>query len=308
MRTTLRNCLESIVGQSLLEIEIIIIDDCSQDRSLKIAQEFALTDNRIRIFQNTCRLGSYRNRQRGVNETHTEFIQFANADGWLEPYSTQLMYQMIKRADTDLVQMRSQKIIRGIEPQHQMAYNSDFDGKRIDGKNFRSLASFIGIGSYITPSCQDKLYKSELLKDSFQIDFNIQEEEQLINIQYLRYARSIVFMDYIGYNYRYSGNSTKYKHKTIADSKQIWHLKKILGQDKKYINEELAYMLRYHIHKLYTDLAWTREAIIYSVKKELCDPIWDEIGIENNAEDLVDIELYHIKHKPLKYFIKRLLQ
>lgn len=47
----LRECLDSVVNQTLKEIEIICVDDGSADKSLDILEEFAKTDSRIRIIR-----------------------------------------------------------------------------------------------------------------------------------------------------------------------------------------------------------------------------------------------------------------
>ena len=43
----LRQCVESLVGQTLQEIEIIFVDDCSTDGSYQMLQKYALKDSRI---------------------------------------------------------------------------------------------------------------------------------------------------------------------------------------------------------------------------------------------------------------------
>ena len=47
----LKDCLDSIINQTLKEIEIICIDDCSTDNSLYIAEEYLKKDNRIKILK-----------------------------------------------------------------------------------------------------------------------------------------------------------------------------------------------------------------------------------------------------------------
>ena len=74
-------CLDSILSQSLKEIEIICIDDGSSDSSLKILRKYQQKDRRIRIItQNN--LGSGPSRNKGIAISTGEFIAFMDSDDW----------------------------------------------------------------------------------------------------------------------------------------------------------------------------------------------------------------------------------
>ena len=51
----LKNCITSVVGQTYRNLEIILVDDGSNDNSLSICEKFALQDNRIKVFQREIR-------------------------------------------------------------------------------------------------------------------------------------------------------------------------------------------------------------------------------------------------------------
>ncbi len=67
----LKECLDSIVNQTLKEIEIICVNDASQDTSLKIISEYAMKDSRIIVINNLDNLGI----------GHSLNIGFASATG-----------------------------------------------------------------------------------------------------------------------------------------------------------------------------------------------------------------------------------
>lgn len=58
----LDQCLISCINQTFLDIEIIAIDDCSNDHSLQILQTFAKQDSRIKVIQNKENLGTFATR------------------------------------------------------------------------------------------------------------------------------------------------------------------------------------------------------------------------------------------------------
>jgi len=97
----LDRCLESIEGQSLSNIEIIVINDGSIDNSDEICRRHAAADDRIRYFvqQNS---GVSVARNRGLKEAAGEWVTFVDSDDRLNRDSLQFMYDKTKEADADL--------------------------------------------------------------------------------------------------------------------------------------------------------------------------------------------------------------
>lgn len=77
----LRQCLESVINQTLEDIEIICIDDGSTDRSAKILQSYAEEDSRV-IFFRQKNQGAGTARNRGITEAKGKYIAFMDADDY----------------------------------------------------------------------------------------------------------------------------------------------------------------------------------------------------------------------------------
>lgn len=75
----LRQCLDSIINQTLKEIEIICVDDGSTDASLEILKEYATKDDRITVIAQK-NAGSGKARNNGINNAKGEFIAFMDSD------------------------------------------------------------------------------------------------------------------------------------------------------------------------------------------------------------------------------------
>lgn len=88
----LRRCLDSLVNQTLSEIEIICIDDCSADSSLSILREYAEKDSRLTILTNDRNLGPSRSRNRGLEIATGEFITMLDSDDWFSNDSLSQVY------------------------------------------------------------------------------------------------------------------------------------------------------------------------------------------------------------------------
>jgi glycosyltransferase involved in cell wall biosynthesis len=72
--------VDSILGQSFREFELIIVDDCSTDATWDIAQRYASGDARIRVYRNARNLGIAGNRNRGVSLAAGRYLAWQDAD------------------------------------------------------------------------------------------------------------------------------------------------------------------------------------------------------------------------------------
>lgn len=94
--------LDSAMNQTLREIEIICIDDGSEDGSGDILKEYAKNDSRFKILsQDNARAGQARNN--GLNHAKGEYIVFLDSDDWLEKDICELLYDHAMNLDVDLV-------------------------------------------------------------------------------------------------------------------------------------------------------------------------------------------------------------
>jgi glycosyltransferase involved in cell wall biosynthesis len=77
--------IESVLVQSFEDFELIIVDDCSEDKSLEIARQYE-SDPRVRIYVNEKNLGDYPNRNYAASLAHGKYIKFLDADDLIYPH------------------------------------------------------------------------------------------------------------------------------------------------------------------------------------------------------------------------------
>lgn len=88
----LRQCMESILEQTLREIEVICVDDGSTDGSPGILKEFEEKDSRVRTFLKAkTSIGTARNY--GLSKAVGEFIGFVDSDDYIDPHMYERLYQ-----------------------------------------------------------------------------------------------------------------------------------------------------------------------------------------------------------------------
>ena len=97
----LKQCLDSVINQTLREIEIICIDDGSTDNSLKILKEYQKNDKRIKILtQKHKKQGAARNY--GISIACGEYIGFVDSDDWCELDMFEKLYEKAKETNSDI--------------------------------------------------------------------------------------------------------------------------------------------------------------------------------------------------------------
>lgn len=113
----IKRCLQSIICQNFTSYEVILVDDYSQDNSLKIAEHF-LTDNNISFqsIQHTSNQKQGTARNNGLKIAKGKYIYFIDADDELENENAlQLLYTEIEKDTYDFVTAKEQHIENGLE-------------------------------------------------------------------------------------------------------------------------------------------------------------------------------------------------
>lgn len=98
----LDDCIKSIIKQSYYNLELIIINDGSTDRSLFISEKYQMLDDRIRII-NIENKGLVNARKLGILNAKGEYVTFIDSDDWVEHNMIEEMVRMQKDFNSDVV-------------------------------------------------------------------------------------------------------------------------------------------------------------------------------------------------------------
>lgn len=98
----IQQCLETVAGQTLKNIEIICINDNSSDNSLNILTMFSNNDSRIKVYSNYDKLGAGVSRNKGLALAKGQYITFLDADDYFEKDFLKSMYTMCYNDNSDV--------------------------------------------------------------------------------------------------------------------------------------------------------------------------------------------------------------
>ena len=110
----LEECVRSVAAQTLSDIEIILVDDGSNDSSAKIADDFARADNRIKVIHQSNR-GVSAARNAGLDAAKGDYIGFVDADDLVAVTMYEALYRTAAEHKVDLVVCVAAALRRGIK-------------------------------------------------------------------------------------------------------------------------------------------------------------------------------------------------
>lgn len=85
------NAIESVLANTYPNFELIIVDDCSTDDTLAIAQQYASKDTRIRVYKNEINLGDYPNRNKAASYAKGKYLKYCDSDEELYSFCLDFM-------------------------------------------------------------------------------------------------------------------------------------------------------------------------------------------------------------------------
>ena len=175
----LEKCLDSLVNQTLTDIEIICVNDGSTDGSLAILNKFAADDFRIKVI-NQNNKGQSAARNAGLSAAKGEYIGFLDSDDFADNSMFEKLYYSAKKNDSDLI-MCAVNLYN--DKTSQVSSDDPYFGLKIFEQQTNSDMFFDNVFSY--EQCKDFLFRicvvpwTKLIKSNFLKENNIKFVEGL---------------------------------------------------------------------------------------------------------------------------------
>ena len=199
----LERCLDSLINQTLKDIEIICVNDGSSDNSAEILNKYAGNDKRIKVItKENGGLSDARNK--GMEFVSAQYTAFVDSDDWVDECTFEEAYKAIEKYKTDFVCFASQKVYENGKVEIQKL---PFNGlQKMNYKRFRK-----------TPvTVWSKIFKTSIIKEHecvFPKGYNY--EDNVFWTMYFPWIKTGYYINKPFYNYFQRADSIIYSDKKL---------------------------------------------------------------------------------------------
>lgn len=236
----LSKCLESVGKQSYKNLEIILVDDGSDDGSFSICKEFSKRDSRIKLYH-TKNLGLSHARNVGLDHANGEYIVFVDSDDYI--HENMISTMMDKAEDADLVICNYKRVLNDTKKE----IPQDAKCLKDDSWNYKQFWEHYYLKNLSVFCCVawNKLYKRKLFKNIRYPINEIHEDEYIINDIVSRCNKIKIINDVL-YYYVQRGNSIMHNsyqgHMGSAEA--------FIGRCDAFQNRNLVGILRENLNEI----------------------------------------------------------
>lgn len=160
----LASALDSALGQTLRDIEVVAVDDGSADGSFRLLKERAASDPRLKILQQPVNSGTLSARNRGLRECQGEYVLFLDPDDYLDLNAAEELCALADREKLDMIHFGTKEFSRSPEGVMTPRYNwTPPEEKLIAGKGQVLRFLLLAAGGW---SLCFKMIRSEILRSA----------------------------------------------------------------------------------------------------------------------------------------------
>lgn len=229
---TLRRCVDSVLNQSYRNLQVILVDDGSQDRSGAICLEYEARDPRVFVIRKP-QSGVSDSRNQAMDQAAGVYLQFVDSDDWVAEDATRVMVEAAETSGSDLVithffrvkknRIRARGHIREAEVMSRCRFAEYMMEKP---------------ANYYYGVMWNKLYRREIM-NRYQIRCGTDIcwcEDFLLNLHYLCYVKTVAAVPYPAYYYVKNKNSLVAREATM---KHVIQMKKFTFSYYKALYEQM---------------------------------------------------------------------
>jgi glycosyltransferase involved in cell wall biosynthesis len=184
----LERCIESIINQNYNDFELILIDDCSTDDTLKIIKTYAIKYNFIKYIENKKNMGAGYSRNEALKIVHTKYVTFIDSDDFIDNNYLEEHMKNIKKENAD-ISICDIKVIYESNGTFEISECCD---KAFNKKNI--------ILSGLAASPCNKIFKKELFNENLFAEGIINEDIPAVIYSLIK-SNKIIYVKDIYYNY-----------------------------------------------------------------------------------------------------------
>ncbi|WP_294368366.1 glycosyltransferase family 2 protein [uncultured Clostridium sp.] len=240
----LNQCVNTLINQTYFNIEIILVNDGSTDKSGSLCDELSKRDNRIKVIHKKNEgLGLARNT--GLEYINGKFVTFIDSDDYVDTNLIEELYYNLKNnnADTCIGGFKRVNDLGKIIFKESYEKNTYEDNYIKNNLLMKMLGSSPEKSDAIRMSVWNVLFSVEIIKNNklkFVSERKFISEDIIFDIDYYQFAKKVVIIDTVAYNYRVNNESLtrKYKEDRFEKCKILYN--EIYSKINFYNNNNLA--------------------------------------------------------------------
>ena len=240
----LPQCLDSVVGQTYENLEIICVNDQSPDGSLDILKDYAERDSRIKIIDKQNE-GVSVARNQAIQNAHGEYIMFIDGDDWIDIQTCEEALKIARCRNADVVLFSYVREFQEISSPKTIFKENEIIFDKEGCRNLcRRMAGPYG-DELATPENMDalctiwgKLYRSDIIKSNNISFYDIREigtyEDGIFNLNLFHHIEKAVFLNQHFYHYRKTNTTSitsRYKENLLAQWQKLFDIIEIFAKE-----------------------------------------------------------------------------
>lgn len=300
----LKKSIESITKQSYKNFELILVNDGSTDNSKKICNDCALADKRIKVISQK-NSGPAAARNTGIRHAKGNYVFFLDADDFVDKKTLEILLTACNQYQPDLVMGNFCKLENNgkIIKQEVIFRTDDKPFKRQIKELLKTdIAAYVRHflkhpSNHLISYCWGRLYKLSIIQNnhlSAREDLQL-FEDFIFNLDYLRHANKIIFVNkplytYVMHNNYISSSMAIINSDSLSHDMNIFktkageffkHFSNKINTPNAYIKKEIGHALAHYAIIFLIRSCWqvakdTRKNIYQEIKKIISTPIFTE--------------------------------
>ena len=255
-------CLDSLVNQTLRDIEIICVNDGSPDNSADIVRKYMQADSRIKLIEQENR-GLSGARNAGLKVAKGEYVYFMDSDDWLEHDAMDVCYQKAIRGNVDVVLFDALSFVDGVEKCSEEIQNDYDRSKRLQSYANQAMPAkqlfkqMVQTGAMRASAWLNFICRDLLVKNGLNFEDGLIHEDELFTPQLYALANTMMYIPRIFFHRRVRPGSIMTTRKVEQEVetydfiiKQLWDVAKQYNCVNRYIVLKRLFLLSTYVTKI----------------------------------------------------------
>ena len=216
----LKKCLDSLVNQTKKELEFILINDGSTDKSEEIIKTYK--DKRIKYFKNKNQ-GIGKTRNFGIEKSSGKYLMFLDSDDYFSNDACEILYKEAEKEKADLIVFDYYRVEKG-----------NLNEVKIESFNATNIKDDPNLLLKVNLGPCNKIYKTDLIKNNgIKFEESLKYEDTLFVVKAIYNAQKIIKLNRFLHYYMIHEKS-----ETTVRDERVFDILKIVDKIRKYLKND----------------------------------------------------------------------